>query len=180
MKKNISTQNFIQKQSLKNTQRGFTLIETLVAISILLLSVGAPLTIASKGLASSFFARDQITAFYLAQDAVEFVRNTRDNNTLSSASWLTGFPSTDGEAFTVDTVDGDMALCSVTCPALEYNESTDFYSYDDPAADESIFTRSVSIETINGNEVLVTVSVSWSTGVFNRTFSVKESILDWQ
>ena len=62
---------------MRNSNAGFTLIESLVAISILLLSISAPLTIASKGLASSFFARDQITAFYLAQDAVEYIRDRK-------------------------------------------------------------------------------------------------------
>ena len=160
---------------------GFTLIETLVAISILLLSISAPLTIASRGLASSYFARDQITAFYLAQDAVEYVRNTRDNNFLSGANWLNGLPDTDGALFTVDTTDGVMALCpGGVCATLDYNNSTGFYSHDDPSGSASIFTRSVSIQTINANEVIISVSISWSAGTFSRTFSIKENILSWQ
>lgn len=160
---------------------GFTLIETLVAISILLLSISAPLTIASRGLASSFFARDQITAFYLAQDAVEYVRNARDNNFHTGANWLNGFPDTSGLPFTVDTTDGAMALCpGGTCAALEYNNATGFYSYDDPSGEVSVFTRSVSIQTINAHEVIISVTISWSVGTFGRTFSVKENILDWQ
>ena len=161
--------------------RGFTLIETLVAITILLLSISAPMTIASKGLASSFFARDQITAFYLAQDAVEYVRNHRDNNFLSGANWLLGFPSTDGQLFTVDTTDGVMELCPpLVCEALDYNQSTGFYSYNDLSGTVSIFTRSVSIQTVNAHEVIISVTISWTAGTFARTFSVKENILDWQ
>jgi len=161
--------------------KGFTLIETLVAISILLLSISAPLTIASKGLASSFFARDQITAFYLAQDAVEYVRNARDNNYHLGANWLNGFPDINGALFTVDTTDGTLTLCPIEgCTALDYNDSTGFYSHDDSGGTDSIFTRSVSIQTINANEVIVSVTISWSAGTFSRTFSVKENILNWQ
>lgn len=165
----------------KKKNKGFTLIETLVAISILLISISAPLTIASKGLASSYFARDQITAFYLAQDAVEYIRNVRDNNFLTGASWLDGFPDINGALFTVDTTDGTMALCPIDgCEALDYNNSTGFYSHDDPSGTASLFTRSVSIQTVNVNEVTISVTISWSAGTFNRTFDVEESILNWQ
>lgn len=163
----------------KNT--GFTLLETLVAISILLLSISAPLTIASRGLAASFVARDQITAFYLAQDAIEFIRNTRDNNFLSDANWLNGFSDLIGAPFTVDTIDGDMTPCPLgVCQALNYNDSNGFYSYG--SGDPSIFTRSVSIQTTDDNtdEIIVSVTISWSTKTFDRTFSVKENLLDWQ
>ncbi|MBI2618265.1 prepilin-type N-terminal cleavage/methylation domain-containing protein [Candidatus Kaiserbacteria bacterium] len=163
-----------------SSQSGFTLIETLVAISILLIALTAPLTIASRGLSSAYFARDQITAFYLAQDAVEYVRNTRDQNVLTGSSWLSGFPDTAGTLFTVDTTDGDMALCPVLgCDPILYNQSTNFYGYNDPGALESRFTRSVSIETLGADEAVITVTVNWSTGVLNRSFSVKENILNW-
>jgi len=170
----------MNEYKIKN-KKGFTLIETLVAISILLLSLSVPLTIASKGLASSFFARDQITAFYLAQDAVEYIRNSRDNSSLSGISWSNEFPDTSGAKFIVDTTDGLMEICPVNgCEPLDYNSSTGFYSHNDSIGNESIFTRSASIQSINENEVIVSVEVSWSTGVFSRTFSIKENILDWQ
>ncbi|MEX0652401.1 MAG: type II secretion system protein [Candidatus Paceibacterota bacterium] len=168
-------------QRTKKRNKGFTLIETLVAVSILLLSISAPLTIASKGLASSYFARDQVTAFYLAQDAVEYIRNTRDNTYHAGSGWLSGFPDTNGELFTVDTTDGDMELCPVDgCPRLDYNSTNGFYSHDDASGSDSIFTRSVSIGTVNSQEVSVSVTVSWVAGTFSKSFSVKENILDWQ
>ncbi len=161
--------------------KGFTLIETLVAISILLLSISAPLTIASKGLSSSYFARDQIIAFYLAQDAVEYIRNTRDNNFLSGSGWLNGFPDVDGELFTVDTTDGNMALCPINgCVALDYNSATGFYSHDDLSGSTSIYTRSVSVRTINVYETVISVDISWSTGTLGHSFNISENILNWQ
>lgn len=76
------------------TQGGFTILETLVAISILMLSITGPLVIISQALKASFYSRDQITAFYLAQEAVEYIRNLRDETSLNSAldytGWLSG------------------------------------------------------------------------------------------
>src|SRR3989344_8329238 len=62
---------------------GFTLIETLVAIAVLVLSVTAPLEIAAKALFSAFHARNQITAYYLASEAIEYIKNARDTTFLN-------------------------------------------------------------------------------------------------
>jgi prepilin-type N-terminal cleavage/methylation domain-containing protein len=59
-------------------QRGFTLIETVVAILILSLTVGALLTLTANGIFSVRYARNQIVANNLAQEALEYIRNTRD------------------------------------------------------------------------------------------------------
>ena len=59
--------------------KGFTLIETLVAIAILTLSVAGPLLIASRALISAQIAQEQLTASYLAQEGVEYVRLMRDD-----------------------------------------------------------------------------------------------------
>lgn len=63
--------------SLQN--RGLTLVETLVAISILTIAVIGPLGIIGQALHSSYYTKDQMTAYYLAQEPIEYVRNLRDN-----------------------------------------------------------------------------------------------------
>ncbi len=66
------------------TQKGFTLIETLIAISILLIVIVGPMTIAQKGIQSSFYSSDQVTATFLAQEAMEAIREVRDNEALDA------------------------------------------------------------------------------------------------
>jgi len=63
--------------------RAFTLVETLVAITVLLLSIAAPLSIAANALFSAYYARDQITAYYLAAEAIEYIKNSRDTTFLN-------------------------------------------------------------------------------------------------
>ncbi len=63
-------------------QRAFTLVETLVAVSILLVVVVGPMTIAQKGIQTAYYAGDQTTAIYLAQEAIEYVQRLRDNEAL--------------------------------------------------------------------------------------------------
>ncbi len=78
-------------QTLKN--KGFTILETLVAIAILLTAITGPIDIMAQALKASYYSRDEVTAFYLAQEAVEYARNQRDDNVLDPSTtvpnWLT-------------------------------------------------------------------------------------------
>jgi prepilin-type N-terminal cleavage/methylation domain-containing protein len=60
-------------------QEGFTLVETLVAISILLIVIVGPMSISSRTAKSSSFATEQIQAFYLAQEGLELAQKVRDD-----------------------------------------------------------------------------------------------------
>lgn len=61
------------------TQSGFTLVETLVSITILLIIIIGPMTISSTTAKSTSFASEQVTAFFLAQEGVELVQKARDD-----------------------------------------------------------------------------------------------------
>ncbi|MEI6553492.1 MAG: hypothetical protein WCO09_02890, partial [bacterium] len=77
--------NFLKLKFNRNTKNeagGLTMVETLVAISILTIAVIGPLGIIAQALHTSYYSRDQITAYYLAQEAIENVRNLRDNRGL--------------------------------------------------------------------------------------------------
>jgi prepilin-type N-terminal cleavage/methylation domain-containing protein len=67
-------------------QKGFTLVETLVAVTLLLLVIVGPMTIATRGLQNAFYAGDQTTAIFLAQEAIEHMQRLRDDNALSNVS----------------------------------------------------------------------------------------------
>lgn len=65
-------------------KKGFTLIETLVAIAILTLAVAGPLLVASRALVSAQIAQEQLAASYLAQEGIEYVRMMRDDEYLAA------------------------------------------------------------------------------------------------
>ncbi len=160
-------------------QLGFTLIETLVAVSVLLISLMGPLTMATKGLSTALFARDQVVAFYLAEEAVEYVRNIRDTNVLNGRPWLTGLDAClAGGVCAIDVKNASVADCAGTCAPLRYDPTTLFYSY--TAGNVSPFRRSISIQTVNTDEVSLAVTISWKTGALTKTFSIREHILNWQ
>ena len=177
---------------------GFTIIEPLVAIAILLLAITTPLTIAEKGLASAEVARQEITAFYLAQEAAEHIRNVRDENTLGGqggkSGWLQGLNQcVSGGGCGIDpTSDNGQPLIACTISnddcTLWQNDSTLIFGYPPGHGSgnsfgwtETGFKRKVYLEEIkNGVEASTTARVEWSSGPFgSRTIIVSENLFNW-
>ncbi len=170
--------------------RGFTLVETLVAITVLVIAVSGPLTLSAQSLFAGYYAKDQTTAFYLAQEAIEMVRNRRDNNALlalsgATADWLTGDPnmSTDDmvldEALFVDVPNNTIVACGSSCTDKLLYDGT-FYNHQ--SGEVSRFNRTVLLEQDTGStdEVIVTATVSWKTGSFKeRSFSLSTRLYNW-
>ena len=70
MRKNKNKQN--------NYQSGFTLIETFVAITILMIVVLGPMSLLSNALKDARYIGEEITATYLAQEGVELMIDKRN------------------------------------------------------------------------------------------------------
>lgn len=168
--------------------RGFTLIETLVAVLLLSTAIVGPITLASKGLSAALIARDQMTAFYLAQDAIEYVRFVRDSNRLAGQPWLTNLSACTGtDGCTLDPSAGTVAACSGTCSVInKYDDGSShvYFSYTLGNPTPQQFRRTVTLAAPTSGqttEEVLTVTVSWraQSGV-TRTISVRENLLDWQ
>lgn len=164
--------------------RAFTLIETLVAISVLLVSLAGPLSIAAQALNSAYYARDQVTAYYLAQEAIEYVRAVRDQNYLAGNPWLTGLDGNGGPScFTdecvIDFPNFEHAQCGSDCPKLLLSPTEGLFNHD--SGNASIFTRQMTLEYApnTSDEVIIRVTVSWISRGLNRSFELKENIFDW-
>jgi len=171
-----------------NYKKGFTLLEALVAISILMVAVAAPITIAQKGLSSATYSKNQMIASYLAQDVIEYIKNKRDEvsiNNLNYGDWdnlsifgLNGNPKTlcmSANGCEVDTLLNVMtdtnAVKQIGSQLTPLNTDTNgFYGYkNDSGYKATNFTRKINIElhNIDGgatsakDEALITVTVSW-------------------
>ncbi len=178
----------------------FTLIETLVAVSLLAVAIAAPMSLTTQSLSSAYYARDQMTAFHLAQEAIESVRAARDENILASeADLLQGIPA-GGVPFIIDTRDNEMTVCNqgspAQCPYMRTPTSSSdpaFYAYRDVDSTEDIYTtplgwadtrfrRTIRAEMLTGtnDEMRITVIVSWQTGAFQvRTITMRENLYRW-
>jgi prepilin-type N-terminal cleavage/methylation domain-containing protein len=161
-------------------QKGFTLVETLVAITVLLLAISGPLTIATNSLIATQIAKDQLTANLLAQEGIELVRWQRDTNILAGNDWLNLFNQcSTSEGCIVDVVSREFRACGSTCEALNYSESSSLYLYG--SGESSGFTRKVWYEPVSGVEIRVVSEVAWTQkSNKTKTFRLEESLFNWQ
>ena len=186
-----------QRMLFTGAPRGFTMIETFVAIVVLATSLAGALSLASQGFNSADVAGDQITASFLAQDAIEYIRFARDTTCLSSSSgcdssWLSEHLApcvNNGASPTYCYLDSSLGLtlsnpqtCVGSCPPLLFDSTTGLYKYTSGVT--SKFTRYVSVSDVSGdgNEALIKVQVSWVTrGGYPRTpITLEEYIYNWQ
>lgn len=158
-----------------NTKKnGFTIIEALVAITILLLGVLGPLSTATRGITDGLIAKNKIVALSLAQEGIELVRTKVRNNLNQGYSWLAGLDPT---CLTTAT---SAHVCSVDVSINSYEECVsggcNLYSGSDGiyllgSGPGQIFSREIKIEKSSGVgpagvsmasiETKVTVTVGW-------------------
>jgi prepilin-type N-terminal cleavage/methylation domain-containing protein len=68
-----------------NMKKGFTLLETLVAIAVLTIAIAGPFFAANRALMSANLAGQKLTASYLAQEGLEYIQAMRSNTFLEGA-----------------------------------------------------------------------------------------------
>ena len=136
--------------------KGFTILETIVAVLILGISISAMVVIMGGGAQKTIHNKDRLTAAYLAQEGVELVRNIRDTVFLVheddvgiTARWDifkddldTCFTSTCAVSYNFDADSGEIPVIvsgGYTSP-LKFNATTGRYSYGSGVA--TMFTRS--------------------------------------
>lgn len=169
----------------KKNNKGFTLVETLVAISVLSISILGTFTATQSGLSQSVYAKDQISANYLVQEAMEFIRNVRDENALinltstGSISWLSGLSDTDtdpcyfGKKCNIDSFKGKnfggIYECSAdNCSLYQDTDTTNptYGLFGDSSHNWPIsrFKREITLTSVSSYEIIVTVNVIWDKG----------------
>lgn len=181
--------------------RGFSLIETLVAVVVLVTAIVGPLTLAERSINSSIYARDQVTASLLAEEAIEYLRSVRDGNEYTHRNWLSDLSDCVGQLCMVDTtpmqkqkVKDSFQQCKLKAPSLygspcapvAYDKIHGLYGFKTVNFEDTRFVREVMITTIpRGNnssdkEAKIEVTVRSQTGNFREhDVVVRDYIYDW-
>ena len=165
------------------------------------------MTIASRALASARYAKEQVTAYYLAQEGIELVRAIRDGKTLidpplhlneneGSQPWI-GDPgqvnlcySTEG--CTINSINMTVRSCNSFSPASSCGllsiDGNGFYV--DTVGSSSGYYRVIKIKMIsnegnpNGgdNEAVITSTVTWQSSVVGgvKSVVVVDHLTKWQ
>src|SRR6202012_583859 len=143
-------------------------------ISILSLAILAAFSAVSNNIRGLSFSQDQTTAYYLADEGVEYIRNLRDQNDIlnqydvsigsGSVNWLAGIAAAPGDpcystACTVDSPLAQVAACASpaasSCPALYMQSSTGLFGYTSTSGwVQTQFTRGITVKVDSTNEAI--------------------------
>jgi prepilin-type N-terminal cleavage/methylation domain-containing protein len=176
------------------SQLGFSLIETLVAVTILLIVIVGPLSISTMSARSSSYSSEQVVAFFLAQEGIELVQKARDDllipyfNSSNPDPWV-DFTRTsaggsyrrcyvsfnaDGCGLTINTDTTGTLITPIDCDntgvacRLYYNDDAgnirSRYTHTVAGHEATPFTRRIYLELVGTDEVRVRSVVTWRTG----------------
>jgi prepilin-type N-terminal cleavage/methylation domain-containing protein len=185
-------------------KKGFSLIETLIAVSILMIAVSGPLALVQAGLFSSIHQRNQVIATYLAQEAIEYIKNIRFTNSYNYYAGIQGndwMESPDGGSLLaiceqndnrddgcfVDiygklTGDKHFVRFEQGDPKKFLNKidkgSAIIYSYEDDG-EPTTYNRIVKIKEISSDEAVVSVTISWKDAGLERSYTVNTNIYNY-
>ncbi len=162
------------KLKIQNYRSGFTILEALVAISIVLIAIATAFSIAPQGIFAGRYSRNQAVAYSLAQEALEVVHNKRDSKMYYTLDgWLSdqlGDPQNgciDGGICGVNGPENTVERCNPDVQEVSSNDcrirtierdSNTFYGTGagdtfnfrtDPSAQPTIFYRTVQLTRIH-------------------------------
>ncbi|MGB9680585.1 MAG: prepilin-type N-terminal cleavage/methylation domain-containing protein [Minisyncoccia bacterium] len=164
-------------------KKGFTLVEALIAISILIIGILSGFILVTRALYNVSVIQDRLSAVFLAQEGIELVRNIRDTNFIKilnnkgTISWREGL--SDG-CYLIDT-SMPLTLKPIACnnenDYLTYNQDLNLYLYNNGS--NTSFYRQIKIETISDDEIRVISFIKWKTRNMIFDLTVEDHLYNW-
>lgn len=153
--------------------KGFTLIETVVAIFILTVGVVGSFSLMQRISVFASISSSQFVASYLAQEGIETIRNIRDANYLAGGAWDAGI-----NAGTDSRMDyRSQVFPDATCGNYLRHNGT-FYICS--ADSSSKFQRQITIVKPAVDKIVVSVRVSWSERGNSHQVLAQTELYDWR
>ncbi len=171
------------KIATKPSSGGFTIVETLVAVTILMIAIAGPLTVATQALHAAQDAKNQMIATNLAQETIEELRNFKDNNITTTSldqlfgGYVPGGSGGNGPWFIEPNRYGSGTFITGPCTQV----STVCALSIDPDNGYSVgqfartpFRRSFIATQVSSSEYLITVTVTWSSGTADNQIRIQD------
>jgi len=183
-----------KKKKSDNQASGFSILEVMVSLGLLTVGILGALSLAAGNIGSALYSREQITAFYLAQEAVEYTRNIlRKNDAPGYDSnfnqWLNGAVKDMRDCKSnygcyIDVVNNTVSACGASdCGNnyLKYDSVSKNY-YHGSGGISTVFRRWIKIVQLStgaqgDKEARIDVTVQWDTkGGTSKRVSLQEYV----
>lgn len=187
-------------------RKGFTLLETIVALSIILAAVVGPVTLITRGILTFGFSKNKLIALNLAQEGLELIREVRENNIICDelngpAAWdwfkdPSGGGTINSGDFEMDTAQTVIINCgasSIATPRvslftnskLRLDPAIGIYSYSGPQ--ETVFSRKIEVSKPPADGGIpasdqrdIVSAVSWTERGIAREMKLRERLYNWR
>lgn len=176
-----------RREAARRLVPGFTLLETIVALGLIVTALAGPFSLATRGIFTAKFGKSKIVALNLAQEGIELIRQMRENNVLGGYDWR-----------------GLAGPCTGTCTRLQNGSyQPDVYTaangatpplatgavmlfdaisglYNQAAGSPTPFVRTVSISTPASHQMRVISAVAWTESGIQRRVQLETTFTNWQ
>jgi len=157
---------------LNKNNKGFTLLETIVAVGLIVVGLVAALALITTSLFYVSNIQDRLAAANLIAEGIEVVRNIRDNNWLQNKVWNNGLANGDYQVAYNSTT-----LFSFSGSPLLL-DSNGIYNYTSGAA--TSYVRKISIINLSNYEIRIISMVTWQRRGITYSSSAEDHLFNWK
>lgn len=181
-------------------RNGFTLIETIISITIFAIAIIGPMTLSANSIKASKDSRIHLEAIHLAEEGVEIIHNLRDNASAQDTSadrsgwtaWMNTISTPCNTGCVVDATShgpgdvwGNLVVTTGggTNDKIKYDDSTGLYSQGPGSGflPDSSFRRRITTTAVNARQTRITSVVSYTStyGGAMRYATATDDIYNW-
>lgn len=152
---------------------GFTLIETIVAVGIIVIGLVSALALITNSLFYVSSVGDRLIAANLIAEGLEVARNIRDNNWLQNLSWNNGLADGDYQASYNST-----SISPYGGNPLLFDSAAGLYNYSSGA--NTPYIRKISISNLSSYEIRVISTITWQRRGITYSNSAESHLFNWK
>lgn len=161
-----------------HNKKGFSLLEVLVAIFVLVIGVVGAMNLINYSLSSVAVGKSRIIAVELAQEGLEIVRNIRDSNWIEDVSWTDGLGAGDWRVQY-----NDPGLVAFASTPLQINNGG-FYGYNGIAGfsggTNTFFYRKITITNMSASEIRAVSEITWNERGKPYVVNAEDRLFNWK
>ncbi len=164
-------QNRKIKQSCRKSSPGFTLVELLIAATLVMVVFGSILALVNYSIYAITFIQNNLIASFLAQEGVELVIKKRSENWVLGQAFGYGLESGSYRVDYQGVFDSSQGI-----GPLKFDETL---GYQYAVGQSTSFNRTVTIAAVSQDQLRVTSEVSWKSRTKSFSIAVEDHLYNW-